>query len=60
LRKGDTLVVKSLDPLSRNKSDIKNELQFFKENGIRLKVIDLPTTMMELPDGQEWVFEMVN
>ena len=60
LRKGDTLVIKSLDRLSRNKSDIKNELQFFKDNGIRLKVIDLPTTMMDLPTGQEWVFEMVN
>ena len=60
LRRGDTLVVKSLDRLSRNKADIKNELQFFKDNGIRLKVIDLPTTMMDLPEGQEWVFEMVN
>lgn len=60
LRRGDTLVIKSLDRLSRNKADIKNELQFFKDNGIRLKVIDLPTTMMELPEGQEWVFEMVN
>lgn len=60
LRHGDTLVIKSLDRLSRNKADIKNELQFFKDNGIRLKVIDLPTTMMELPEGQEWVFEMVN
>ena len=60
LRRGDTLVVKSLDRLSRNKCDIKNELQYFKDNGIRLKVIDLPTTMMELPEGQEWVFEMVN
>jgi len=60
LRSGDTLVVKSLDRLSRNKSDIKNELQYFKEHGIRLKVIDLPTTMMELPEGQAWVFDMVN
>ena len=60
LRKGDTLVAKSLDRLSRNKRDIKNELQYFKDNGIRLKVIDLPTTMMELPEGQEWVFDMVN
>ena len=32
LRKGDTLVVKSLDRLSRDKGDIKNELQYFKEN----------------------------
>ncbi|CCX37766.1 resolvase N-terminal domain protein [Clostridium sp. CAG:1013] len=60
LRRGDTLVIKSLDRLSRNKADIKNELQYFKDNGIRLKVIDLPTTMMDLPEGQEWVFEMVN
>lgn len=60
LRRGDTLIIKSLDRLSRNKCDIKNELQFFKDNGIRLKVIDLPTTMMDLPEGQEWVFEMVN
>lgn len=60
LRSGDTLVVKSLDRLSRNKADIENELQYFKEHGIRLKVIDLPTTMMELPEGQAWVFDMVN
>lgn len=60
LRPGDTLVIKSLDRLSRNKCDIKKELEYFKENGIRLKVIDLPTTMLDLPDGQEWVMEMVN
>ena len=54
------MVKKSLDRLSRNKTDIKNELQYFKDNNIRLKVIVLTTTMMELPDGQEWVFEMVN
>lgn len=60
LRPGDTLVVKSLDRLSRSKSDIKKELEWFKENNIRLKVMNLPTTMLDLPDGQEWVFEMVN
>ena len=58
LRRGDTLVVKSLDRLSRNKADIHNELRYFKESGIRLKVIDLPTTMMDLPEGQEWVFDI--
>lgn len=60
LHKGDTLVIKSLDRLSRNKTDITNELQYFRDNNIRLKVIDLPTTMADLPEGQEWVFEMVN
>jgi DNA invertase Pin-like site-specific DNA recombinase len=60
LRGGDTLVIKSLDRLSRNKMDIRNELQYFHDNNIHLKVIDLPTTMMDLPAGQEWVFDMVN
>jgi len=60
LRRGDTLVIKSLDRLSRNKTDIKNELEYFKNHGIRVKVIDLPTTLAEYPEGQEWVLEMVN
>lgn len=60
LRTGDTLVIKSLDRLSRNKADIKRELEYFRDKGIRLKIIDLPTTMIDLPDGQEWVIDMVN
>ena len=60
LRSGDTLVIKSLDRLSRSKADIKKELEFYKEKGIRLKVLDLPTTLMEFPEGQEWIFDMVN
>ena len=60
LRAGGTLIVKSLDRLSRNKGDIKAELQYFKEHGIRVKIIDLPTTMTDFPTGQEWVLEMIN
>lgn len=60
LRSGDTLVVKSLDRLSRSKTDIKNELQYFRDHGIRLKVLDLPTTLVDYPAGQEWVLDMVN
>ena len=60
LRPGDTLIIKSLDRLSRSKLDIKNELQYFKGNNIRIKVIDLPTTMLDLPEEQSWVIDMVN
>lgn len=60
LREGDTLIIKSLDRLSRNKEHIKQELEYFKSQHIRVQVIDLPTTMTELPEGQEWVFEMIN
>lgn len=60
LRRGDTLVIASLDRLSRNKQDIRRELQFLRDHEIRLKVIDLPTTMIDLPAGQEWIFELIN
>ncbi|RFZ76658.1 recombinase family protein [Lacrimispora amygdalina] len=60
LRKGDTLIIKSLDRLSRNKADIKNELEWFKSNHVNLQILDLPTTMIQLPSGQEWIRDMVN
>lgn len=60
LVQGDTLIVKSLDRLSRNKEDAKKELQYFSSIGVRVKILDLPTTMADIPEGQDWVLDMVN
>ena len=60
LRPGDTLVIKSLDKLSRNKTDIMSELQYYRAHKIRVKIIDLPTTMVQVEAGQEWIIEIVN
>lgn len=60
LRTGDTLVIKELDRLGRNKAEIKKELEYFKEQGIYIKILDIPTTMLEIPKGQEWIWDMVN
>ena len=60
LRPGDTLVIKELDRLGRNKEQVKEELKYFKDNKIRVKILNIPTTLMDLPEGQEWVFDMVN
>ncbi len=60
LREGDVLVIKSLDRLSRNKQEMKEELRWFKEHNIQLQIIDLPTTMIQLGEGQEWIRDMVN
>ena len=60
LRNGDTLIVARLDRLGRSKEDIKDELKFFKDNGIRVKILDIPTTMHDFPTGSEWVADMVN
>lgn len=59
LRRGDVLYITSLDRLSRNKSEIKQELQWFQEKGIRLKILDLPTSLIEVPEGQVWIIDMV-
>lgn len=59
LRRGDTLYITSLDRLSRNKEEMKQELQWFRENEIRLKILDLPTSLVEVPEGQQWILEMI-
>lgn len=60
VNKGDTLYIKSIDRLGRNKQLIKEYLEFFRTKGVRVKIIDLPTTMQDYPEGQEWVLEMIN
>ena len=60
LRSGDTLVIKELDRLSRSKSDIKQELEFFKCKGIHVKILDIPTTLTDFPPEQMWVMDMIN
>ena len=51
LRKGDTLVVHEFDRLGRNKKLTLKELQYFKDNGIRLIALNLPTTQMDTKDN---------
>ena len=60
LRKGDTLYIKSIDRLGRNKELIKKYLEQLKKKGVRLKVIDIPTTMKDIDEGQEWLIDMIN
>lgn len=60
LRAGDELVICSLDRLSRNKENIRQELQWFREHHIRVKILDLPTSLVEVPEGQEWILDMIN
>lgn len=59
LREGDTLVIKDLDRLGRNKQQIKGELEFYKQTGIRVKILNLPTTLADFGENG-WVLDMVN
>ena len=60
LRNGDTLVIKELDRLSRSKSDIKQELEYFKNHGVHIRILDIPTTLTDFPPEQMWVMDMIN
>lgn len=59
-QKGDVIYVKSLDRLGRNKSEIKQELEYYKNEGVRIKILDIPTSMMDISEGQEWLMDMIN
>ena len=60
LREGDTLVIAALDRLSRNKLHIKQELEYYRGRNIRVMVLDMPTTLCQVNEGQEWIIEMIN
>ena len=59
LRPGDELIIKELDRLGRNKEEIKAELREFKERKVIVRILNVPTTLIDY-QGQEWIFEMVN
>ena len=59
LVKGDEVYFKELDRIGRDKSLIKDELKWFKERGIIVRILNVPTTLTDYK-GQEWLFDMVN
>ena len=54
------LIIEELDRLGRNKDGIKKELQWFKDHGVIVRVLELPLTLQELKGDNAWALEMVN
>lgn len=48
LREGDTLIITELDRLGRNKQEILKQLQSLKDKGVRVMVLEPPTTLIDL------------
>lgn len=48
LRSGDTLLITEVDRLGRNKQDTLKELKSLQNKGIRVMILELPTTCMDL------------
>lgn len=52
------LIVEELDRLGRNADGIKKELLWFKEHGIIVRILEIPTTLAEVGDSNQWVLDM--
>lgn len=59
LQKGDEVVIEEIDRLGRNKDEIKLELEWFKSHGVTIRILDVPTTLIDF-QGQDWIRDMVN
>lgn len=59
-QQGDTIIIKSIDRLGRNKQQSLNELKELKEKGIRIIVDDIPTTQLEVDEKNKAMIDMIN
>lgn len=48
IRPEDSLIIAELDRLGRKKADILEELRYYKERGVRVMILEIPTTLMDL------------
>lgn len=59
LKPGDTLYIKELDRLGRNKEEIKEELKKLHDKHVRVRITNIPTTMHDFGED-DWIIDMVN
>lgn len=59
IQPGDELIIKEFDRLGRNKEESKEELKWFKEHKVLVRILNIPTTLLDFKE-QEWAFDMIN
>ncbi|MEO1815522.1 MAG: recombinase family protein [Acetobacterium sp.] len=59
LRSGDELIISEVDRLGRNKQDTLKELQYYRDNGIRVKILELPTTLIDISKMDNSMAQMI-
>lgn len=59
LRSGDILLISELDRLGRNKQDTLKELRYFKDNNIRVMILEIPTTTQDLSKLENNMAKMI-
>ena len=54
------VIFEELDRLGRNADGIKKELQWFKEHNICVRILEIPTTLIDVTESNKWVIELIN
>ena len=54
------VVVEELDRLGRDSEGIKKELQWFKEHNICVRILEIPTTLIDIKKENVWVMDLIN
>ena len=60
IEKGDTLIITELDRLGRNKKFVLDELRFFHDNNVRVMVLEIPTTLIDLSKFDNSIASMIH
>ena len=47
VRPGDTIYIHEMERLGRNKQEILENLRYFKEHDVVIKILNLPTTLID-------------
>ena len=59
LREGDILIVTEIDRFGRNKVEILKELRYFQDKGVRVMILELPTTTQDLSALDKTMAKMI-
>lgn len=59
LESGDILIVPEADRLGRTKADTLKELQYYKDNNIRVMILDIPTTLIDFNSMDDSISKMI-
>ncbi len=54
------LIIEEMDRLGRNATGIKKELLWFKEHNIIVRILEIPTTLLDVDQNNKWVTELIN
>ena len=64
VRSGYTIYIHEMERLGRNKNEIKENLEYYREKGVMIRILNLPTTLIDYSQYdnklQKMLMEMVN